>query len=146
MIFHLYRVINLNQKRILHQHIKKYIHNVLTRKVSHDPAFGVYRDDTDGSFNIGWSSFKYKNKHLFVDGKRYKATQVLWELLTETRPDKNVITHQYRQEYRQIMVQSNVHRVNYSLSSKIKANKGLKYTRATFRNSLKTQRTCLGNR
>ena len=24
----------------------KYIHNVLTRNVSHDPTFGVYQDDT----------------------------------------------------------------------------------------------------
>ena len=26
----------------------KYIHSVLTRKVSHDPTFDVYQDDTDG--------------------------------------------------------------------------------------------------
>jgi hypothetical protein len=36
----------------------KYIHNVLTRKVSHDPTFGVYQGDTNGSFKIGRSSFK----------------------------------------------------------------------------------------
>ena len=56
----------------------KYIHNVLTRKVSHDPTFGVYQDDTNGAFRIGRSSFKYNDKHVFVDGKRYKATQGLW--------------------------------------------------------------------
>jgi len=74
----------------------KYIHNVLPRKVSHDPTFGVYQDDTNGSFKIGRSSFKYNNKHVFVDGKRYKATQGLWELLTQSRPDINVVTHQDR--------------------------------------------------
>ena len=47
----------------------KYINYVLTRKVSHEPTFGVYQDDTDGSFKIGRSSFKYYNKHMFVDGK-----------------------------------------------------------------------------
>ena len=47
----------------------KYIQDVLTRKVSHDPRFGVYQDDTDGSFNRGRSSFKYNNKHAFVDEK-----------------------------------------------------------------------------
>ena len=107
----------------------KYIHNVLTRKVSHDPTFGVYQDDTNGSFNIGRSSFKYYNKHVFVDGKRYKATQGLWKLLTLSRPDKNVVTNQDRQAYKQINLQSNAHRVNYSPSGKIKANKGIKYTR-----------------
>ena len=55
----------------------KYIHNVLTRKVLHDLTFGVYQDDTDGSFKIGRSCFKYNNKHVFVDGKRYKATKGL---------------------------------------------------------------------
>jgi len=30
----------------------KYINDVLRRKVSHDPTFGVYQDDTDGSFKI----------------------------------------------------------------------------------------------
>ena len=39
----------------------KYIQNVLTRKASHDPTFGVYQDDTDGSFKIRRSSFKYNN-------------------------------------------------------------------------------------
>jgi len=107
----------------------KYIHNVLTRKVSHDPTFGVYRDDTIGAFKIGRSSFKYNDKHVVVDGKRYKATQGLWELLTQSRPDKNLVIHQDRQAYKQILLQSNAHRVNYSPSGKIKANKGLKYTR-----------------
>jgi len=31
----------------------KYFQNILRRKVSHDPTFGVYQDDTDGSFKIG---------------------------------------------------------------------------------------------
>ena len=59
----------------------RYIHNVLTRKVSLDSTFGVYQNDNYGSFNISRSGFKYNNKHVFVDGKRYKATQGLWELL-----------------------------------------------------------------
>jgi hypothetical protein len=74
----------------------KYIHSVLTRKVSRDPTFGVYQDDTDVSFEIGRSSYKYNNKHVFVDGKRFMATQGLSELLTLSRPDKNVVTYQDR--------------------------------------------------
>jgi len=60
----------------------KYIKDVLTRNVSRDPTFSVYQDDTDGSFKIGRSSFKYNNKDVSVDGKRYKATQDLWKLVT----------------------------------------------------------------
>jgi len=103
--------------------------NVLRRKVSHDPKFGVYQDDTDGSFRIWLSSFKYKYKHVFVDGRMYKASQGLWELLTKSKPDKIAVTIQDRQAYKQLLLQSNAHTVEYSPSGKIKANKGLKYTR-----------------
>jgi hypothetical protein len=51
-----------------------YIHLVLRRKAPHDPTFGVYQDDNNGSFKIGRSSFKYDDQHVFVDGKKYKAT------------------------------------------------------------------------
>ena len=66
---------------------------------------------------------------MFVDGKRYNATQGLSELLTQSRPDKHPATHQDKQAYKQILLQSNAHRVNYSPSGRKKANKGLKYTR-----------------
>jgi len=66
----------------------KYIHNVLRRTMSHDPTLGVYQNETDGSFKIGSSSFKCTDKHVFVDGRKYKATQGLWELLTKSKPDK----------------------------------------------------------
>jgi hypothetical protein len=103
----------------------KYTHNVLRRKLSHDPTFGVYRDDNDGSFKIGSSCFKY-NKHVFVDGRN--VTEGLWELLSKSKPDKNLVTLQERQAYKQILLQSNARRFNYSPTGKIKVNKGLKYT------------------
>jgi len=81
----------------------KYIHYVLRRQLSHDPTFGVCRDNTDCSFRIGRWSFKYKDKNVFVDGRKYKATQGLWELLTESQPDKNAVTFLYGQAYEQIL-------------------------------------------
>jgi len=56
----------------------------------------VYQDETDGSFKIGSSSFKYNDKHVFVDGKKYKATKGLWELLTKSKPHKKAVTFQDR--------------------------------------------------
>jgi len=70
----------------------KYIHNVLRHRLSHDPTIGVYKDNSDGSFKIGRSSFKYNDKHVFVVAKNYKATQGPWELLTKSKPDKNAVT------------------------------------------------------
>jgi len=65
----------------------KYVHNVLRRKLSHDPTFGVYKNYTNASFKIGSASFKYNDKHMFVDRKKYKTTQGHWELLTKSKPD-----------------------------------------------------------
>jgi hypothetical protein len=78
----------------------KYIHNVLRRKAPHDPSFGIYQDDTDGSFKIGRSSFKYNDQHVFVDGKKYKATRGLWELLAKSQSDKNLVSLQDKQAYK----------------------------------------------
>ena len=46
------------------------------------------------ALKIGSSSFKYTDKQVFVDGRKYKATQGVWELLTKSKPDKNVVTFQ----------------------------------------------------
>jgi hypothetical protein len=89
----------------------------------------VYQDDTDGSFIIGRTSFTYTDNSVFVDGRKYNATQGLWELLTKARPDINMVTPQDKQAYKQIFIQSNAHTVNYNTTRKIKANKDIKYTR-----------------
>jgi hypothetical protein len=66
----------------------------------------VYQDDTDGSFKIGRSNFKYNDKHVFVDGKNYKATPGLWELLTKSKPDRNLLSVQDKPSRKQIILQS----------------------------------------
>lgn len=53
----------------------KYTEDVLKRKLSQDPTFGVYQDNTDDSFKIGRSKFQYKDKHIFVDDRNYNGTQ-----------------------------------------------------------------------
>ena len=64
-----------------------------------------------------------------MDDKRYKLIQGLWEILTQSRPDINAVTIQDKLAHKQLLLQSNAHTVNYSPTAKIKANKGLKYTR-----------------
>jgi len=121
-----------------------YIHNVLRSRLSHDPAFGVYQDEGNGSFKIGRSSFKYNDKHVFVDSKKYKATQGLWELLTKSKPDKNAVNFPDNETYKQILLQSNAHRVNYSPTGKNKAKqKNQEY--ALFSQLFTDKRKFLGN-
>jgi len=54
-----------------------------------------------------------------------------------------MVTHQDRQVYKQILLQSNVHRVNYSPSGKIKQRKVLNI-HGLFRNYLKDKVSSLG--
>jgi hypothetical protein len=122
----------------------EYIQNVLKRKVPHDRTFGVYQDDRDGSFKIGRSNFKYKDKHVFVDGRKYK-TQGLWESWTRSKPDKNAVYIQDRQAYKQIFLQSNAHRVKYNPRVRSKQT-GLLNIRDSFRNCLLTRTKFLGDR
>ena len=89
----------------------------------------MHQDDTDCSFKTGSWSFKYNDKHVFVDGKKYKAKQGPWELLNKFQPDENLVTLQDRQAYKQILLQPNALRFNCSPTGKIKANKGLYYRR-----------------
>ena len=85
----------------------------------------MYQDDTDSSFE----RVKYNDKHVFVDGRKYNAPQGLWGYLTKANPDKNVVNIQDRQAYKQILLQTNAHMVNYSPTAKITEIKGLIYTR-----------------
>jgi hypothetical protein len=73
---------------------------------------------------------------VFVDGKKYKAMQGLWELVAKSQPDKNLVTLQ--DSYKQILLKSNAHKVNYSPTGRIKANKDLKYTQFISRMFTKT--------
>ena len=121
----------------------KYIHNVLRRRLSHDPTFGVYQNKTDGSFKIGSSTFKYTDKNMLVDDRMYNATQGLWELLTKSKPDKNAVTFQDKQTYKQILLQSNAHKVIVpQVRSKRTKESSIS---ALFHNSLLTKRKFLGN-
>jgi hypothetical protein len=85
----------------------------------------VYQDDTDGSFKIGRSSFTFTDNSIFADGKKYIATQGLWELLTKARPDINMVTIQDKDSYKQILIQSNAHKDNYNPTGRIRDNKGM---------------------
>jgi hypothetical protein len=76
----------------------------LKRKIFHDSAFDVYRDDADGYLKIERSKFKYNDTHVFVDDKKYKAKSGLWELLTKLGPDKTIVTLKDKQAYKQILI------------------------------------------
>jgi len=69
--------------------------------VLHDSTYGVYPDDADSFFfKIGRSNFKYSDKHVFLDGRNYRASQELWELLTKFNLINNAVTIRGRRAYK----------------------------------------------
>jgi len=123
----------------------EYIQNVLRRKVSHDPTFGVYQDDTGDSFKIGRSSVTYKEKYVFVDGRKYKTTQGLWKLLTKSKPDKNVVALQDRKAYNKYSC--SLMRIELIIAPQVRSKPtSVLNIRGLLRNSLPTKTKCLGNR
>ena len=100
----------------------------------------MYQDDTNGSFKIGRSSFKYNDKHVYVDGKKYKTTPSLWTLLAKAKPDRNLVYVLDKQAYKQIHVELiTVPRVALN-QTKVLNKRGL------FRSSLLTKAKYLGDR
>ena len=81
---------------------------------------------------------------MFVDGKKYKATQGLWELLTQSKPERNLVSMQDKQAYKQIILQSNAHRI---IVPQVRSRQTKVFNiRGLFRSSLLTKAKYLGNR
>jgi len=93
--------------------------NILTLQLLHDPTFCVYQDGNRGSFKRGRSIFNYNEKHIIVDGRNYKTTQVVWELLTKI----NLTTWSLfsTDKHKQNLLQCNAHRVIYISTGKMRA-------------------------
>jgi len=105
----------------------------------------LYEDDTDGYFKIGCSKVKYDDKNTFVDGRKYKATHGLWELLTKGNHDKNAFTFQDRQTYKQLHCSLTLIDIIIVPQVRSKQTRVLK-TCGSFLNCLLSKTKCLGNR
>ena len=114
----------------------RYIQDVLTWAL-----FCVYQEDTRGLFKIGPSSFKFHSKHLFIDGKSHKTTQVLWELLTLSDVIKLISTDSHTNEFPCSLSRTDWILVHWARSKHAK----MSNIYGLFRNCLQTQNNCLGN-
>ena len=91
-----------------------------------DKTFGIY--DKDGKFYIGDSPIEIVGDNITVKGKEYLGTAGLWELLIMKEPDKNIYTNNDRDEYAEILKETNAMKHgNNPASNKPKSSKGYKY-------------------
>ena len=95
------------------------------------------------ALKIGSSSFKYTDKQVFVDGRKYKATQGVWELLTKSKPDKNVVTFQDRHINK---YSYSLTRIELTIVPQVRSKQTKESSiRGLFPSSLLTRRKFLGN-
>lgn len=76
---------------------------------------------------IGDKALEIDKDDLIIDGKSYRGTRGLYELLFMNVPNEYTYEEEDLENYRQILEVTNVHRVNYSALGKVRSNRGKKY-------------------
>ena len=102
----------------------KYLRKYTTKDA--DDVFGMH-DDEEG-LSIGDTRIHLKENNIIVGEKEYEGTPGLWELITMKKPDDHVYTDKDRDNYAEIMINTNaLKRDNDGESRTPKSNKGWKW-------------------
>jgi len=89
-----------------------------------DPFYGV-REISRGRLKIGSRDVFFRGNHAQIGKNEYPLTQGLLELLFKRTPNEEVISKSDLQHYKQILNESNVHRLHNRSTGKVRAiNKG----------------------
>jgi len=97
-----------------------------TKKKQWDETFGPKGDNKE-NLKLGDAEFKTDGKEMIINGKRYKGTEGLWELVTMHIPDKNVYSDDDKEKYKEIMVSTNAMRNPKTPDSPAGNSKGYKW-------------------
>jgi hypothetical protein len=93
-----------------------------------DKVFGIRREETDGTFMIGNSSVTLDDRgNIIIQGKQYRGTPGLWELLTRKNVKHSIITTQDLKTYKRILELTSGHLENHDPSGNIKTTRGTKF-------------------
>jgi hypothetical protein len=94
-----------------------------------DKHYGIRRDD-DGTFIIGNSVVSMdESSDITINGKRFRGTKGLWELLTRKNVNTDVITTRDMKRYKHILEMTNVHLVEYEPGGDIQISRGSKFAK-----------------
>ena len=86
------------------------------------------RRDVDGTFRIGNADVEIgQDSNMFVQGKSYKGTSGLFELLTRKKVDRSFITDSDLRSYRENPEATHGHLENHDASGVIKMTRGVKF-------------------
>lgn len=83
--------------------------------------------NSGGDFTIGNFPLEIKANKLKIGEKEYEATSGLMNLLFLKEPDSSEINEQDKENYREILLETSVHKLNYDPNSRTRGNSSKKY-------------------
>lgn len=104
---------------------KEYFLKLISENKSIDYNYGV--SVQGDSWVIGDKPLEIQGNDLIINGKRYEGTRGLYELLFMNHPNEFAYDDIDLENYAEILYNTNVYRVNNSLTGKVKSNRGFKY-------------------
>lgn len=104
---------------------KEYFTKLIGGTKEIDRNYGVH---VEGDvWKIGDKQLEISENDLIIDGKLYPGTRGLYELIFMNNPNEYIYDETDLNNYASIILNTNVHRQNYSILGKIRANRGHKY-------------------
>lgn len=100
---------------------------VANRNKEIDTTYGVYFDSAKNEYKIGNASLKVIGNNFIVNDNQYSATQGLYQLLFLKAPNKNIYTQDDLANYKNILIISSAHKLNFDVNSRTKGGNGNKY-------------------
>jgi hypothetical protein len=91
-----------------------------------DKQYGIRKEG--GEYMIGDSAVVIDDKrNLYIKNKRFRGTEGLWELLTRTKPNFDIVTSNDYRKYKSILEMTNAHLEGYTSGGNIHISRGYKY-------------------
>lgn len=97
----------------------------LSSEVFKDVPYGIRLEN--GKPMVGSAPFSMTDNQFKIAGHLYNKTCGLVELLYRKKPDLNIITENDKENYKSILLNTNVHRRGYDPNQQINSNRGFKY-------------------
>nr|CAI5852109.1 unnamed protein product [Callosobruchus analis] len=88
-----------------------------------DHKYGVRHDKITETFMVGDSKLNIVGSDIYVQGKRYKGTQGLYELLFKKYPNDTMFTDEDKKNYKQIVYKTNAHKRYFRPSEQVDGSK-----------------------